>query len=108
MYKRQEEGDDDKVNLLNEKKRADALINKAKIMMGEHRREIGRDTKKLIKQEIKAVSALNAKYTFGRNTEITDTVSYTHLYYVKCKVRLFYESGNSGQHGVHEREDYRG
>lgn len=67
-----EEGDDDKVNLLNEKKRADALINKAKIMMGEHRREIGRDTKKLIKQEIKAVSALNAKYTFGRNTEITD------------------------------------
>ncbi len=72
-----EEGDDDKVNLLNEKKRADALINKAKIMMGEHRREIGRDTKKLIKQEIKAVSALNAKYTFGRNTEITDITAKT-------------------------------
>ena len=46
-------------------------------MMGEHRREIGRDTKKLIKQEIKAVSALNAKYTFGRNTEITDITAKT-------------------------------
>ena len=56
-----EEGDDDKVNLLNEKKRADALINKAKIMMGEHRREIGRDTKKLIKQEIKSCQCIKCK-----------------------------------------------
>ncbi|GAB6159618.1 hypothetical protein JCM13267_02380 [Howardella ureilytica] len=64
-----ENGDDDKVNLYKEKNRASSLINKAKTMVAEHRKEISKDTKRLIKQEIKAVSSLNSKFKFGKNMD---------------------------------------